>query len=139
MNTIIANVGARVSLAEFKSQVATEGLPRVLYLVYRRNEDNGKYRLIYIGDSTAEFVNQFETSPLYKELLAWAYDAPDILAYSVVKVDDSMYEVACNAMIYALQPALNSSGKESFDYDDVMVIFNGRDVCRRSFIRVSGS
>lgn len=137
MNTIIANVGARVSLAEFKSQVATEGLSRVLYLVYRRNEDNGKYRLIYIGNSTAEFVNRLETSPLYKEFLSWAYDAPDVLAYSVVKVDDSLHEVACNAMVYALQPALNSSGKESFDYDDVTVVFNGRDVCRRSFIRVS--
>ena len=133
MVVFLVSVGAHLSLKSFQNHSEeTSGL----YLVYRINKEDGRLKLIYVGKSVDVSERVDQTHEHYNDWLDWADGQEDRLRFSCVVLQNHETEVLrCEAaMIYAFQPPINDKGKDSFSYEDTMVIFNGRQVCHRSLI-----
>lgn len=135
MMIIQVSVGAHLSLKAFQSRLEqTSGL----YLVYRINKEDGRLKLIYVGKSSDVSDRVDQSHEHYSDWLEWADGQEDRLRFSCVVLQDHTTEILrCEAaLIYAFQPPINNNGKDSFSYEDTMVIFNGRQICHRNLIIV---
>lgn len=133
METIQVNVGPHLTLHAFQSMSEnTTGI----YLVYRINREDDRLKLVYVGKSVDVSERVGETHEHYNDWLAWANGQESRLRFSWVILQDHIDELLrCEAaLIYCLQPPINSNSKDSFSYEDTIIIFNGRQVCCRSQI-----
>lgn len=133
METIQVIVGPHLTLQAFQSMSEdTSGI----YLVYRINKEDGRLKLIYVGKSVDVSERVGPTHEHYNDWLEWADGQEPRLRFSWVILQDHVEDVLrCEAaFIYCLQPPINCNGKDSFSYEDTVVIFNGRQVCCRSQI-----
>ncbi len=135
LSIISADVGPFYSLADFQ-----ENYKRIsgIYLVYRKNLQDQKLRLIYIGQAQdlSERVNSSHEH--YNDWLTWAYGEESNLYFSAILINDPTDILRCEAaLIYKFKPQINTSGIDSFIYDDTVIIFRGKDVCGKKIIYCS--
>ena len=130
MNTYLVNVSGYYTYDDFKLLNA-----KGVYLVYRENKSDKRFRLIYIGkaDIIANRVN--ERHDHYHDWLEWAYGDVSALRFSLVRLPDDLPIETCEAaLIYALQPPINTDCKETYTHTDVEIKFTGRKVCNRDSV-----
>ena len=133
METIQVNVSPHLTLQAFQAMTEnTTGID----LVYRINREDGRLKLVYVGKSVEASERVGITHEHYNDWIEWANGQESRLRFSLVILQDHADELLrCEAaLIYCLQPPINHNGKDSFSYEDTLVIFNGRQVCCRSQI-----
>ena len=134
MRTITVQVGPRLTFQQFTAQDFDQ---RGIYLVYRVNREDGRFRLIYIGKSKDVSDRVTIDHEHFSDWKKWAYDSVEALRFSVVKLPEDGDLASCEeAMIFAFQPPINDKCKESFSHEDIRISFEGRNVCGKAFIDV---
>ena len=134
MRMMTVEVGPRLTFQQF---TAYDFDQRGVYLVYRINREDGRFRLIYIGKSQDVSNRVTVNHEHYEDWVRWAYDNVNGLRFSVVKLPVGGDLASCEeAMIFAFQPPVNDKCKESFNHEDIRISFTGRNVCGRAFIEV---
>lgn len=134
MRMMTVEVGPRLTFQQF---TACDFDQRGVYLVYRINREDGRFRLIYIGKSQDVSDRVTVNHEHYEDWVRWAYDNVNGLRFSVVKLPVGGDLASCEeAMIFAFQPPVNDKCKESFNHEDIRISFTGRNVCGRAFIEV---
>jgi len=129
------HVGPRLTFSEF---TAADFNQRGVYLVYRVNSEDGRFRLIYVGKSDNISDRVTTTHHRYQEWVQWAYGDNANLRFSLVTLQPGDDVERCEAaMIYGLQPPINVACKETFNYDETEIEFEGRKVCGVGGITVS--
>lgn len=130
MKTYIVNVSGYYQFDSF-SRLNESGV----YLVYRQNKNDGRFRLIYIGKADVVSNRVNEQHNHYQDWLEWAYGDVSALRFSIVTVPEGLSIEDCEAaLIYALQPPINTDGKETYARNDIEIMFVGRPVCNRESI-----
>lgn len=130
-------VGPRLTFGEF---TAADFNQSGVYLVYRVNREDGRFRLIYVGKSDNVSDRVSTAHHRYHEWIQWAYGDDTNLRFSLVTLQPTDDLERCEAaLIYGLQPPINVLYKESFGYDETEIVFEGRKVCGVSGITVSCS
>lgn len=133
--TMTVHVGPRLTFADF---TAADFNQRGVYLVYRVNSEDGRFRLIYIGKSDNVSDRVSESHHRYQEWVNWAYGDNANLRFSLVSLQSEDDLERCEAtLIYGLQPPINVDSKNSFAYDETEIVFEGRKVCGVGGIMVS--
>ena len=134
MRMMTVEVDPRLTFQQF---TAYDFDQRGVYLVYRINREDGRFRLIYIGKSQDVSDRVTVNHEHYEDWVRWAYDNVNGLRFSVVKLPVGGDLASCEeAMIFAFQPPVNDKCKESFNHEDIRISFTGRNVCGRAFIEV---
>lgn len=134
MRIMTVEVGPRLTFQQFTAQDYDQ---RGVYLVYRVNREDGRFRLIYIGKSKDVSDRVTVNHEHYTDWVSWAYDNVDELRFSTVKLPIGGDLDSCEAaMIYVFQPPVNVNCKDSFNHEDIRIVFSGRNVCGREWIEV---
>lgn len=127
MRTMIVQVGPRITFQQFTAEDFDQ---HGVYLVYRVNREDGRFRLIYIGKSQDVGGRVTVNHEHYSDWVRWAYGNVDELRFSLVKLPEGGDLDSCEeAMIYAFQPPVNAKSTETFNHEDIRIIFEGRNVC----------
>lgn len=134
MRLMTVQVGPRITFQQFTAQDFDQ---RGVYLVYRVNREDGRFRLIYIGKSQDVGDRVTVNHEHYTDWVSWAYGNVDELRFSLVKLPEGGDLASCEeAMIYAFQPPVNKQNKETFNHEDIRIVFEGRNVCGMGSIDV---
>lgn len=134
MNTIHLKVSPKMSLDDFETENADF---RGVYLVYARDEESDKYQLIYIGQSKDVSDRLDRNHNHYFDWLAEANFDEDNLRFSYAKPEKYTNLDVCEAaLIFYFKPSVNTQCKDSFNHDDVEIVFTGRNVCGKEKIVV---
>lgn len=138
MRAITVTVGSRISFDEF---IHSNYEGECIFLVYRKNREDNRLRLIYIGEKNETVDLDCVAShqhPRYADWLKWAYNDESALQFSIVIAPKQEISLAFDAMVLAFRPAVNSESGEipTGIGEEVLVNFAGRNICGRPFIRV---
>ena len=134
MREMTVVVGPHLTFQQFTAQDFDQ---RGVYLVYRVNREDGRFRLIYIGKSSDISDRVTDEHEHFHDWVRWAYDNVCELRFSVVKLPPGGDLNSCEeAMIYKFQPPINNRCKATFDHEDIQITFSGRNVCGRAMIEV---
>lgn len=138
MKVITVDVDNRIPFIEFIQQNHDI---EYIFLVYRRNREDNRLRLIYIGENKREMgleSSDWRQHPRYQNWIKWAYNDENALVFSIVKVAEQELKMAFDAMVLAFRPSVNSESGEvpSHIEEEVIVNFSGRNICGRPFVRV---
>lgn len=137
MISMAVNVGDRLSFDQFKNRVPEQ---RGVYLVYRVNREDGRFRLIYIGKSCDLSERVDESHEHFAEWLQWAYGDVNALRFSWVILPPNANLAVCeDAMIFALKPPINKQSTATFNHEDTRIEFTGRMVCNRDSVTAKKS
>lgn len=132
MITMTVTVGERLSFAQFKNRVPEQ---RGVYLVYRVNREDGRFRLIYIGKSNDLSERVDENHEHFADWLRWAYGDVKALRFSWILLPPNANLAICEeALIFTLRPPINCQGSKTYNHEDTMIEFVGRLVCNRSSV-----
>ena len=134
MIIIKCNVGPHIKLDQFVNENIGQ---RGIYLVYRKNKQDDKLRLIYIekSDNISESLNKNHMH--FMDWMNWAYNDENYLRFSLVTIlENADLNICEEALIFYFRPPANENIKNKFTHDDVEIIFYGRKVCQRKSINV---
>ena len=137
INTITVSVSNHMTKTVFQDKIDTAFDDRGIYLVYSYTEDRQKLNLQYIGKSIDLPGRVTEKHEHYKDWLAAADGEDENLSFSIISLPKYTHILHCEAaLIFALQPLINTQNKKTYDWDDLKVVFSGRKACGRDYIVV---
>ena len=135
ISTITVTVSNHMLLTDFNEKIDKEFDERGIYLVYSYDPAKKECALQYIGksiDLPERVTNKHEH---YKDWVKAAGDDTKNMYFSIVTLEKNAHLLICEAaMIYTLQPPINTECKKSFEHEDHKIVFNGRNVCDQSFV-----
>ena len=135
VNTITVFVSDHMTKAEFQRKIDTAFDERGIYLVYSHLRDQGKFVLKYIGKSIDLPGRVTERHEHYNDWLMAAGGKVEDLRFSIISLPKYTNILHCEAaLIFELQPRINTQNKKTYDWDDLKVVFSGREVGGRDFI-----
>lgn len=135
ITAITVQVSDHMKKSDFQTKVDTEFDNRGIYLVYSYVEDKNEYHLQYIGKSIDLPERVTEKHEHYNDWLRAADGKEENLSFSIISLPKYTHILHCEAaLIFALQPLINTQNKKTYDWDDLKVVFSGRKVCGRDYI-----
>lgn len=135
ISTTTVTVSSRMSLEEFDKKIDEEFDERGIYLVYSHDAQDGIYYLQYIGKSIDLPERVTSKHEHYKDWVKAAGNDTKNMCFSIVTLEKNANLSICEAaMIYALQPPINTECTKSFEHEDHKIVFEGRNVCNQSFV-----
>lgn len=135
ITAITVQVSDHMKKSDFQTKVDTEFDDRGIYLVYSYVEDKNEYHLQYIGKSIDLPERVTEKHEHYNDWLRAADGKEENLSFSIISLPKYTHILHCEAaLIFALQPLINTQNKKTYDWDDLKVVFSGRKVCGRDYI-----
>lgn len=137
INTITVSVSNHMTKTVFQNKIDTAFDARGIYLVYSYTKDRKSLHLQYIGKSIDLPERVTEKHEHYKDWLKAAGGKVENLSFSIISLPKYTNILHCEAaLIFALQPPINSKNKKTYDWDDLKVVFSGREVCKKGCIIV---
>lgn len=135
ISTIKVTVSSRMSLEEFNEKIDKEFDERGIYLVYSYDSQKEMYYLQYIGKSIDLPERVTSKHEHYNDWVKAAGNDTKNMYFSIVTLEKNAHLLICEAaMIYTLQPPINTECKKSFEHEDHKIVFKGRNVCEKSFV-----
>lgn len=135
INTITVSVSNHMTKTVFQDKIDTAFEDRGIYLVYSYVEDTKKSNIQYIGKSIDLPERVTENHEHYKDWLRAAGGKVENLRFSIVSLPKYANLLHCEAaLIFSLQPPINTKNKKTYDYDNLKVIFSCRKVCGRDYV-----
>ena len=135
ITAITVQVSGHMKKSDFQTKVDTEFDDRGIYLVYSYVEDKNEYHLQYIGKSIDLPERVTEKHEHYNDWLRAADGKEENLSVSIISLPKYIRILHCEAaLIFALQPPINTQNKKTYDWDELKVIFSGRKVCGRDYV-----